>query len=50
MTVFTDNFEDIFGDPITNETYALALKCELEKCGHDVHVGLLDWSATLKNI
>ena len=59
VTVFTDNLlqnmrklvrEDVFGDPTTNATYALALKCELEKRGHDVHVGLLDRSATLKNI
>lgn len=59
VTVFTDNLlqntrklarQEVFGDPATNATYAIALKCDLEKRGHDVYLGLLDRSATLKKI
>ena len=59
ITVFTDNLlqntrkmarNDVFGDALTNATYAIALKCEMEKRGHSAHVGLSDRSETLKNI
>ena len=59
VTVFTESLLQntrklarlqVFGDPATNATYALALKCELEKRHHDVHVALTDRSTTLKNI
>lgn len=59
MTVFTDNLlqsspklarEDVFGDPATHVSYAMVLKCELEKQGHDAHIWLLDGSETQKTI
>jgi hypothetical protein len=40
--------KEIFGDPATNATYALALKCELEKHDHLVHISMLDRKQTLK--
>lgn len=58
-TVFTDSLlqntralarEEVFGDPATNATYAMALKCELEKRGHYVHVGTVNRQVTLQKI
>ncbi len=48
VSVFTDSLlqntrkearTDVFGSPETNATYAMALKVELQKKGHGVHVG-----------
>jgi len=58
-TVFTDSLlqntrtaarEEVFGKPEINATYAMALKCELEKRGHYVHVGTVNRQLTLMNI
>jgi hypothetical protein len=59
VSVFTDSLlqntrklvrQDVFGSPETNATYAMALKVELEKQGHCVHVGVWDMKETLKNM
>ncbi len=42
--------EEVFGDPATNATYAMALKCELEKRGHYGHVGTVNRQVTLQKI
>ena len=33
---------EVFGNPGTNATYATALKCELEKRGHYVHLNMVN--------
>ena len=59
VSVFTDSLlqntrkearQDVFGKPETNATYAMALKVELEKKGHGVHVGVWDMKETLQNM
>jgi len=42
--------DDIFGDPATNATYAIALKLELEKRGHSAHVKTIARNETLQSI
>jgi len=58
-TVFTDSLlqntwsearKEVFGDAKSNATYATALKAELEKRGHHVHLSLVNRNHTLKNI
>lgn len=34
--------DEIFWDPTTNATYATTLNCELEKCGHYVHLAIIN--------
>lgn len=59
VSVFTDSLlqnarklarVDVFGEPASNATYATALKCELEKLGHYVHLGLLNMKAILERM
>ncbi len=41
---------DVFGEPASNAAYGTALKYELEKLGHYVHLGLLDMKAILERM